>query len=89
MNPIAILRRERAVLEPELAALENKYSWLKGWGTGWLPQHYGMSDVEWDAIHARHFALRGRIIAIEKEIALLKRVSGPRHKTSSLAHGGR
>lgn len=83
-NPLQALRRDLADTQEALGTLESKYSWLKGWGTGWKASHYGLSDAEWDSIQANHRALRERATAISKEICVLRK----KRKISVLAHGG-
>ena len=88
MNPIAILRRELASAEHELTALTDRYTWLKGWGTGWKAAHYGMSDAEYNAVYERCVTLRQRVAALDKEITRLQKVARPGRGVSLLAHRG-
>lgn len=83
-NPLQALRRDLADTQDALDRLESKYSWLKGWGTGWKASHYRLSDAEWDSIQADHRALRERATALSKEIGVLRK----KRKISMLAHGG-
>lgn len=86
MNPIATLQQER---DEALQALEqhtNKYYWLKGYGTGWQGSHYGISEEEYAAVYGRVKELRGRVIALNQEIARLRRIARPGRGMTLLAH---
>lgn len=74
-NPIKIREDE---IERLYKANERVRCYLRGWGTdGW----FNFTEQE--------KAAHDRVVRLRKEVHLLRKQSGMRHKTSSVAHGGR
>jgi len=73
-NPLLMAKQE-------LATLEAKYYWLKGFGTGWKGSHYGIGEGVYRAVWDRAHYLR-------QEIMRMQKATGPHKGTSLVAHRG-
>lgn len=74
-NPITVRENE---IEQLYKANERARCYLRGWGTdGW----FNFTEQEKIA--------HDRVVVLRKEIHLLRKRAGLRHKASSVAHGGR
>ena len=73
MNQVTDLRAELRRVEIELKAHQDKYYWVKGYGTGWKGAHYGISQEEYDWAYQHNTVLRGRILRLMQAIEQRKK----------------
>ncbi len=73
MNQMTDLRAELQAAQAALDAHQNKYYWVKGYGTGWKGSHYGISQDEYEWAYQHNTELRGRVLRIMQTIERRKK----------------